>query len=230
MSNFLNSRTTRRANRMRGFSIIELVVAVLIIMILSAIALPSSITMLRNYRAQGDARSIAGQIALARMRAAAGFTQVRLYVNLNANTYRIDVWNKAGAGCWQTDSATVACDAPTTAAAAVPQDIQLSQGDAPGFGAVVAAPPGTQTVFGQAPACLDNAGGAIANTACVVFNSRGIPVIPGFPGVPIVNNTPTGDDAIYFTNNAGLTYAVTVSASGKTSMWRSSRVGSWGQL
>lgn len=210
-SAFSNSRSNYPANRMQGFSTLELVVVLLIILLITAIALPSVAALLRNYRAQGDARSLAGQIALARMRAAADFTQARLYLNLGANTYRMDVWNKANAGCWQTEAATVACDAPNSATVTVPQDVPLSQGDAPGFGGATAPPPGTQAAFGQAPPCLNNAGGAIANTACVVFNSRGIPITAA--------NTATGDDAIYLTNNAGLTYALTISASGKTSIW-----------
>ena len=44
------------------------------------------------------------------------------------------------------------------------------------FGVVSSAPPNSQAAIAQAPACLDNAGTPIGNTACVLFNSRGIPV------------------------------------------------------
>lgn len=204
---------SKSAKRIRGFSLVELVLAMFVLLLVSAIAVPNLLATLRSYRAQGDARGIAGQISLARMRAAADFTEARLSVNLTANTYRVDVWNKTNA-CWETDGTTVACDAPISAAVSAPQDINLSQGNFPGFGGVTAAPP--SSILAQAPTCLDNAGSAIANTACVVFNSRGIPVTPGDPR-PGVNNTATGNDAVYFTNNAGQTFAVTVSASGKAS-------------
>jgi hypothetical protein len=41
------------------------------------------------------------------------------------------------------------------------------------------------------------------------------------PGNPLtgVSNTATANDAIYFTNQAGTTYAVTVLATGKVSVW-----------
>lgn len=214
----------------RGFSVLELLVVVSIALILSAIALPSLGAMLTSYRALGDAQRLSSEVTLARMRAAMDFTQARVWVNLSNNSYRVDVWSKAGnagnpTGCWQTESSTVACDAPTSAAVTVAADQNFSNKDTVGFGAAGAAPPATQTVFGQAPNCLDNTGNPIANTACVVFNSRGIPIAPGNPLVGAANAA-TSNDAIYFTNAAGITYAVTVLASGKTSKWSYSN-GAW---
>jgi len=39
---------------------------------------------------------------VARMRAAADFSHARVYVDLNSNTFHLEVWNKAS-GCWKTD-------------------------------------------------------------------------------------------------------------------------------
>jgi Tfp pilus assembly protein FimT len=207
---------------MRGVTLMELCVVILIALVLTGIALPSIVSTMRSYRGKGDARQISGELALARMRAASDFTQTRLFVNLTNNTYRVDVWSKAGnatnpTGCWQTETATTTCDAPTSASVSVPQDIALGQNSAMGYGNASSAPPSTQTTFGQASNCMDNAGNAIASTACVTFNSRGIPVTPGNPLAP--NNTATSNDAIYFSSQEGITYGVTVLATGKTALW-----------
>jgi hypothetical protein len=79
-----------------------------------------------------------------------------------------------------------------------------------GFGVVATAPTNTQPVIGQAPACLDNASAPIGNTACIVFNSRGIPI----------DNTPspTTADALYITDG-NLVLGVTVTATGLIGVW-----------
>ena len=96
-------------------------------------------------------------------------------------------------------------------------------------------PPGTQAALAQAPACMPgtalpapngNPGGgtAIANSACVVFNSRGIPVDS--------TSSPTGNDAVYITDGKGI-YAVTISATGLLKSWRTgvtdTTAADWGQ-
>jgi len=71
--------------------------------------------------------------------------------------------------------------------------------------------PGTQTTMDFAPACLANDGvTVIANTACVIFNSRGVP-IDG-------TGAPTALDAVYLTDGRAVN-AVTVSATGMTRVW-----------
>jgi Tfp pilus assembly protein FimT len=225
MLNPVKGPSARRANNMCGVTLMELVVVLFIIVVLMGIALPSIMGIIKSYRGKGDARKISGELALTRMRAAADFTQTRLFVNLTANTYRIDIWNKTGnttypTGCWQTEAATASapCDATTSASSTIAADISLTGNSTMGFGAASSAPPSTQTTFGQASNCLNNSGSVIANTACITFNSRGIPVTPGNP-LTGVSNTPTANDAIYFTNQAGLTYAVTVLPTGKTTVW-----------
>jgi hypothetical protein len=83
--------------------------------------------------------------------------------------------------------------------------------DAFSFGVTATAPPNTQTTIAQAPPCLDNLGAAIDGTACVVFNSRGLPVD--------ATGAPTGIDAFYLTDNVAL-YGITISATGMLRMWR----------
>ena len=67
-----------RPSPQRGYSAPELLVALVLLMITTAAALPNFTAALQNYRLMNDARSIAGQVALARVRAAADFTQAQV--------------------------------------------------------------------------------------------------------------------------------------------------------
>jgi hypothetical protein len=154
--------------------------------------------MLQHYRLSGDARGIAHSMAAAKMRAASTYTRTRLYVTLgagSAGSYRVDIWQKAGAGQWVTEG-------PTTT---------LSTGVSFGFGVVGTPPPNTQAAIGQAALCRDNLGATIAGTACVIFNSRGVPVDQA--------GAPTGTSAFYLTNGDAV-YAATVSVTGLGHFWR----------
>jgi hypothetical protein len=51
----------------------------------------------------------------------------------------------------------------------------------------------------------------VANTACVLFNSRGIPVDP--------SGTPTGAYAFYI-NDGTFCYGITIAATGFIRIWR----------
>src|SRR5713101_2657965 len=193
--------------RQRGFSLVELMIVVLVTLILLALALPTLSSILRGLRIAGDARSIAGLVGQAKMRAAADFTQARLYFDLTTNSFRLELWNK-GTSKWDTEGGATA----------------LSQGVLPGFGGLATPPAKTQAVIGQAPLCnkdTSGAAGTIANTACVVFNSRGIPI----------DNTgaATANDAIYLTDST-VVYAVTVGATGLVLNWMSPvQTAAWGR-
>ena len=188
--------TSRHQNH-RGFSMIEMLAVVAISVIIAALAISAYAQIAKSLRITGDSRSIAEQVALAKMRAAADFAKARLYVDLGANTYHLETCPKSGATCtWAAEGGTY----------------NFSQAVTVGFGSLGSAPPNTQGALGQAPACLNNAGSSISNTACVVFNSRGIPVDS--------KGAPTANDAIYVTDGAAV-YGVTVSAMGLIQSWRS---------
>jgi len=188
-----------RQQRDRGFSLVELMFVIVISLIVAGMAIPTFLTIERNLRTSGDARDINGEIVLAKMRAASDYTKARVYADLSARTFRVEVWSKpvppATTGSWGIEGGTQF----------------LAQGVTFGFGGLGSPPAGTQAAIGQAPACLDNAGAAIANTACVVFNSRGIPV--DSTGAPAANG------ALYITDGRSV-YVVTVSATGLTQPWR----------
>ena len=89
----------------------------------------------------------------------------------------------------------------------------LSTGVTPASGEdLSSAPPGTQGPSAhQAPECRDGGGIPIDNTACVIFNSRGIPI--DWEG------TPTGIGAVYVTDGIVM-HGITVSAAGLTQVWQ----------
>jgi len=177
----------RCQRRQHGFSLIELMAVLVVTLVLFAMALPSVMNVVRSYRLSGEARNISGQLALARMRAAAEFTQARLNVNVAANSYQIQMCttkNAASGGC-----TTFTAEGGTQ---------YLSSGITFAFG-TISTPAGTQTT--------------IAETTPILFNSRGIPI-------DATSLTPTANSALYLTNGNGQWCAVTVSASGKVTIWQ----------
>jgi prepilin-type N-terminal cleavage/methylation domain-containing protein len=179
----------------RGMSLVEMLVVLGITGVVAGMAAPMVSNAVGFFRLSGDARGVSNGIAVAKMRAAANFSQTRFYADLSSNTFRIESWQKTGAPNWVTTVGT----AP------------FATGDRFGFSVVGAPPPNTQAVIGQAPACRDKDGNVIGNTACVVFNSRGTPVD--------ATGAPTGVDALYVTDGTSV-YGVTVSATGMIRLWR----------
>jgi prepilin-type N-terminal cleavage/methylation domain-containing protein len=184
-----------------GFSLIEILIVVTVIAIITAMAIPVFSSILRNLRADGDMRALAGDVALAKMRAAASFSKARVLVDTSARSFQVEVWNKTS-NSWVAEGGTQS----------------LSNGVSYGYGSLSVPPPNTQATIGQAPACQSNsetvAGSAGTSTTlkCVVFSSRGIPV--DNTGVPITAG------ALYISDNASVE-AITVSATGLIRTWRS---------
>ena len=189
----MNSRPARSS---RGYSLVEIMLVVALIGIVSAIAAPMMGNTLKFFRVSGDARSAANSIQLAKMRASSVFGRVRLYVDLSTNKFHLETYNKT-TSTWVADGGTTS----------------LSQGVAFGFGVVGAPPTNTQPAISQAPLCKNSAAVPldIANTACVIFNSRGTPI--DSTGAPIAV------DAIYLTDGTAV-YGITLSATGMVRTWR----------
>ena len=180
----------------QGYSLLEIMLVMMLTVTVAAIAIPMSANALGNFRLSGDARSVSNAVALAKMRAASGFSKARLYVDLSAKRHHIEIYQKTGPPGWVWEGGATS----------------ISQGVTIGYGALASPPPSTQSTLAQAPSCLDSLGAVIANTACVVFNSRGIPVD--------ATGAPTVSDAIYLTDGTAV-YGTTVIATGTIQLWRS---------
>ena len=199
----------------RGFTMIEMLIVVLISIVLVGFAVPKFLTIRNSLRISGDVRSISELTAQAKLRAASDFTRARVYADLNGNDFQLQVWNKANS-CWVWDAD------PTNTCLTYPSGtpsgtvVNLSQGDTFGFGGLTVGPTLGQatSTFGQAAQCLNNFGVAISNTACIVFNSRGVPIDP-------TTLTPIATGAFYVTNGT-VVDSVTVSAPASIQTWSAS--------
>jgi prepilin-type N-terminal cleavage/methylation domain-containing protein len=188
--------TRSLSHRPRGFSLVEIMVVVAIIGVVSAIAVPMMGNTLGFFRLSGDARSTANAISLAKMRASSVFGRSRLYADLTTNRFRLELYDKT-ALAWVPDGGTT----------------YLSQRVSFGFGTVGAPPLNTTPAINQAPLCKNNATPAVdvANTACIIFNSRGTPIDS--------TGAPNSLGAIYLTDGTAV-YGITLSATGMVRTWR----------
>ena len=189
-----------------GFSLIDMLVVVAIIGLVSAIALPSTTSMMSGYKLKGNAQVINHMVGLAKMRAAAQFSRARVYADFNARTFRLQVWNKA-TNQWVDDGGTQS----------------LADGVTFGFTGITQPPPGTQAALGQSPVCTNDAGANIADTACISFNSRGMPVTNVLPPAGAV----TGNSGLYITDGSAV-YGTTVTMTPLIkSWWSPARNNNW---
>jgi len=195
MSNLGAQRS--RAND--GFTMLEILIAVGLIVILAGVAVPYMNKTLRYMRLTGAARSVANGIQDAKLRSAAKFTRARLFVDTSANTFHLEILDTSVTPAhWTVDGGTT----------------YLPSGVTFGFGPVTSPPVNTQPAIDQAPVCNDDNGNVIGNTGCILFNSRGIPVLDsqalGFP--------PTNLDGLYLTDGSEV-YGVIVLPTGFIGTW-----------
>ena len=147
--------------RERGYSLIEVMVVVGLIGIVSAMVVPITETSLKSNRLKRDADSVRHLVGLAKMRASSQFTRSRVMVDLGANTFVLQIWDRTN-NVWVNDSGMNV----------------TSSGVTFGFGTLAAPPPNTQVNIAMSPLCTTGvtAANTIANTACISFNSRGLPI------------------------------------------------------
>jgi type II secretory pathway pseudopilin PulG len=187
----------RALHREAGFGLVDVLVAIALVGIVTAMAIPMSDSASRGFRLKGDAQAVANMVALAKMRAASRFTRTRIRADLAARTYQLEIWDKV-ANVWTLEGGVVT----------------LTNGVTFGFGGLDTPPPNTQAAIGQSPVCTvpDGGGGQVpvAGTACIAFNSRGIPVDPA--------GAPVGGNALYITDGSAV-YATTITATPLVRQW-----------
>src|ERR1700740_2790040 len=136
-----------------GFSFIEILALLGILSTLLAVVLPISRSVAQIFSVSSDARNISASLSLARMLAASQSTHGRLYADLSANAFHVEVWNKT-ANCWQTDG-----DTPNTCTQATSPVTSLAQGVTFGFGPVTQGPTPPTNSIAQAASCNSGAAG-----------------------------------------------------------------------
>jgi prepilin-type N-terminal cleavage/methylation domain-containing protein len=181
-----------------GYSLVEIMVAMAVLGILGAFAVPMVDSATSGIKLRDQANAIADLIGLAKLRATSEFSRARLYVDLADESYVIQVWD-VDADAWVSEQAKV----------------DLPFGISFGWGDLDQAPLNTQEddIPKFAAACVDKDGVAIDKTACIMFNSRGIPIDK--------DNSPLGGNAFYLTDGTGVR-AVTVTATPLIRRWWSS--------
>lgn len=191
----------RKPSRAAGFTLVEILVAVAILSVIGLIAAPLFQRTVDSFKIVGTARSVTNAMQVAKIRAASSYTRARLYIDLNAGTHKLQRFNKTTL-VWEDDGSMIT---------------YLPSGVSFGFASVSEAPPDSQATIAQALPCKlhnpPNPPVDIANTACVIFNSRGVPVGP----LPPHSNV--SDYVVYLTDDDTV-YAITVAATGMVRLWR----------
>jgi prepilin-type N-terminal cleavage/methylation domain-containing protein len=189
-------RGVQRLRTTAGFTLLELLVVVGLIGVISAVAMPMFGRAVANYRVIGAARSLSNALAVTKIRSAATFTRTRLFVDLGSGTHHLELLDRTvDPPHWTTEGGST----------------YLPYGVGFAFAPVGSAPPNTQSVISQSVPCTQDDGTPIANTACITFNSRGIPV--DSTGAPVANG------ALYVSDSTAV-YGVTVAATGMIRLWR----------
>jgi len=191
-------RPFRAARGSSGFSLIEVMVSMSVMMVLAAMAIPMVSATSANVKLNDNADTVSNYVGLAKMRATSRFSRARVYLNIAAGTYVLQVFNQ-GANAWAND----------TSVSTLPVGISFS------FGDVDAPPTNTQPAIAFAAKCIDTASppAEIDGTSCIMFNSRGIPIDK--------NGSPIGGNAFYLTDGTGVR-AITVTATPLIRNWWSS--------
>lgn len=184
-----------RPRRASGFTVIEVLTALAIAAVVAAMTLPPMSRALADVRIQSDARAIHRLISSTLMTAAAKYTRTRVVADLGAGTLRAQRLDRVS-NVWVDDGDVVA----------------LSSSVHFGTSTLQEPPPSTQTTLAQSPACLNDAHTPIADTACILFNSRGIPIDGA--------GSPVGGSALYITNGVQV-FGVTLSATPLVRLWSS---------
>ncbi|MCZ6515532.1 MAG: prepilin-type N-terminal cleavage/methylation domain-containing protein [Acidobacteria bacterium] len=151
-------RLIRSSMRMRGFTMVELLIAMVVIGIISVFAIPQGLVAVRGYRLHSSTSAVAAQLSLTRFRATAQFAPYRLSFTSGQRTFMMQRLTSSYA-------------VPTGGEDSEEEQQFLSQGVSFLATKPTAAKPGPVTVDTGATA--------------VYFNTRGVPVDSS--GDPVTN-------------------------------------------
>lgn len=179
-----------------GYSLVEIMASMAVLGVLAAFAVPMVASTASGVKLRDQAEAVSNMVSLAKMRATSQFARSRVYVDLSAETYVLQLWD-GDADTWVNDGSV------TT----LPAGIDF------GFGKLDEPPPNAQDAIGFAASCTNDAVEPIDKTACINFNSRGIPI--NTAGAPV------GGNAFYLTDGTGVR-AITVTATPLIRTWWSS--------
>lgn len=193
--------------RESGFSMMELLVVLLIMGTIVALALPSALSSLKNYRLHSDATAIASSFNVIRMRSAAQYAPYRLNVNISAGSYTME--KLCGATPSTVDSACTSAYAVFT----TPQFELGTQYALQGNTFSSCRPSGITAYPGTITANPSGCPSAGPNPLRVYFNTRGLPVDGS--GSPLTN----GGAVLYLIGVNNLVDAITVSLGGRVAVW-----------
>ena len=139
----------------RGYTLIDTLIVIAIVCLVAAMALPQTTSMMGGYKLKGNAQAINNLVGLAKMRAAAQFSRARVYADLNARTFRLQVWNKT-TNQWVDDGGTIA----------------LADGVRFGFTGITQPPPNSQAAITQSPRLHERRGRRPSPTPCASVSTR----------------------------------------------------------
>jgi len=138
LASMKRTRALCAPNGSSGFSLIEVMVSMSVMMVLAAITIPMVSAASSNVKLHDQADNISNYVGLAKMRATARFSRARVYLDIAARTYVLQVFNQ-GAGAWAND----------TSVTTLPTGISFS------FGDLDAPPTNTQPSQKPSPAPVD---------------------------------------------------------------------------
>jgi prepilin-type N-terminal cleavage/methylation domain-containing protein len=181
--------------REAGFSMVELMIVCVIMVIIAALAVPNIFQTYRNYQLDSAGHSVASLLQQARMQAVK--TNQPVYVKYDNNVVPNLVY---------------ATDAPVNAYASGNPDVAISA-------ALSFQPPPTTNFHAQLDAYITGTPQLGTTTGIIGFNARGLPCVAG--ANPAVCTLPGGISGFeWFMQSAGGWEAVTVTSSGRIKTWR----------
>lgn len=180
--------------REAGFSMVELMIVCVIMVLIATLAIPNILQTYRNYQLDSAGHSVASLLQQARMQAVK--TNQPVYVKYPGPSPNM----------------VYITDAPGNAYASGNPDVEVSR-------AISFQPPPSDAFHAQLDAYLTGTPSTGTNIGTIAFNARGLPCVGDLN--PAVCNLPPGTSGFeWFMQSSGGWEAVTVTASGRIKSWR----------